>query len=242
MNKKHSTKKLRVALASYDARQIRVWKHYLEEQGTELSCRGYRCGEELLLALRERERFDVVVLGSRLEDMDARMFLERAGKLVHKPFFLLMEDGGPERSSADSFLPDGPCYLIRHTSLRVLLQKLQESMGDTPQRIENICREFYFQWGLLQSDINCAYLTQAVCIACTTENKLAIRKEILRQVAEQHGMKVIAVDSGLRRLINGLEMRQTDGWKRFKRQNRLDGTTVTTGKLIYALKDAVEQY
>lgn len=53
MNKKHNTKKLRVALASYDARQIRVWKHYLEEQGIELSCRGYRCGEELLLALRE---------------------------------------------------------------------------------------------------------------------------------------------------------------------------------------------
>ena len=45
----------------------------------------------------------------------------------------------------------------------------------------------------------------------------------------------------LRRLIDGLETRQPAAWRSFKEKYHLDETNVTTGKLIYALKRAVEQ-
>lgn len=241
VNKKHNTTGLRVALVSYDPRQLRVWSRYLEEQSTGLRCRGFRSGEALLLRLREKEAFDVVVLGGQMEDMDARTLLERAGKLSSKPFFLLMDDALHEKAAADSLDMDGPCYLVRQTSLRDLLERLQSVPDNPSHRVEKICKGYYSQWGIVQPDINCTYLTQAVSIACTSESKMAIRKEILQQVAEQHGMKTIAVDSGLRRLVDGLELRQPESWKRFKRQNHLDDTKVTTGKLIYALKAAVEK-
>lgn len=69
----------------------------------------------------------------------------------------------------------------------------------------------------------------------------AIRKEILQQIAEQRHMTVAAVNSGLRRLIDSLETRQPAAWRSFKEKYHLDETNVTTGKLIYALKRAVEQ-
>ena len=54
-------------------------------------------------------------------------------------------------------------------------------------------------------------------------------------------MTVAAVNSGLRRLIDGLETRQPMAWRNFKEKYHLDEANVTTGKLIYALKRAVEQ-
>ncbi len=241
LSKKRNATGLRVALASYDVRQLRVWSRYLEEQNADLSCEGYRTGEELLLSLRQGKRFDVVVLGGQLEDMDATAFLDRAGKLEQKPFFLLMNEGRREKSAASSLDPDGPCYLVRQTSLKDLLGKLQEMPGDAVKRIEEGCQELYSRWGIPQPDTNCEYLTQAVCVAFSSKDRMAIRKEILQQVAEQQGMKIVAVDSGLRRLVDTLELRQSEGWKAFKRASHLDRVKVTTGKLIYAVKYILEQ-
>ena len=39
---------LRVALASYDVHQLRVWHQYIAEQSAEILCSEYRSGEELL--------------------------------------------------------------------------------------------------------------------------------------------------------------------------------------------------
>lgn len=113
--------------------------------------------------------------------------------------------------------------------------------GSPTRPVERICKQYYDRWHIQQPDVNCTYLTQAVCIACGSSIRLAIRKEILQQIAEQRHMTVAAVNSGLRRLIDSLETRQPAAWRSFKEKYHLDETNVTTGKLIYALKRAVEQ-
>lgn len=44
---------LRVALASYDVHQLRVWHQYIAEQSAEILCSEYRSGEELLQSLKQ---------------------------------------------------------------------------------------------------------------------------------------------------------------------------------------------
>ena len=62
---------LRVALASYDVHQLRVWHQYIAEQSAEILCSEYRSGEELLQSLKQGRNAEVVVLGGPLEDMDS---------------------------------------------------------------------------------------------------------------------------------------------------------------------------
>ena len=60
----------RVALASYDPREMRVWTRYLEERNPAIRCTGYRSSRPLLERLEQGD-VDVLVLGGRLEDMDS---------------------------------------------------------------------------------------------------------------------------------------------------------------------------
>lgn len=91
---------LRVALASYDVHQLRVWHQYIAEQSAEILCSEYRSGEELLQSLKQGRNTEVVVLGGPLEDMDSREFLERMSRLPQKPLLLLQDNarraGGKE--------------------------------------------------------------------------------------------------------------------------------------------------
>lgn len=141
--------KLHVALLSYDEREIRVRKNYLEEQNPAICCVCFHSGEELLRELRQQRSVDIVVLSSQLEDMDGYEFLKRLN-------------------------------------------------------------------------------------SCGTERKLAVRKEILQTVAEEHHTTVAAVDCGMRRLIDGVEKYNTEAWQKFKQDYGLMGHSVTLGKLIYA--------
>lgn len=52
---------LRVALASYDVHQLRVWHQYIAEQSAEILCSEYRSGEELLQSLKQGRNTEVVV-------------------------------------------------------------------------------------------------------------------------------------------------------------------------------------
>ena len=61
---------MRVALMSYDERELRVRKFYLEEQSRTISCTCFQSGEPVLEALRKAWCFDVLVLSGQLEDMD----------------------------------------------------------------------------------------------------------------------------------------------------------------------------
>lgn len=68
---------MRVALMSYDERELRVRKFYLEEQSRTISCTCFQSGEPVLEALRKAWCFDVLVLSGQLEDMDSLTFIER---------------------------------------------------------------------------------------------------------------------------------------------------------------------
>lgn len=70
----------RVALASYDPREMRVWTRYLEESNPAIRCTGYRSSRPLLERLEQGD-VDVLVLGGRLEDMDSIQFLPRNAAL-----------------------------------------------------------------------------------------------------------------------------------------------------------------
>ena len=140
-----------------------------------------------------------------------------------------------------SLSPDGPCYLIRQSSLKELLASLLTAAGQEFGTLEQRFGRMYQEWGIIQPDSNCDYLTEAVLIASQSKGKLAIRKEILQVVAEHHNVTVAAVDSGLRRLIDALETRQMPAWKAFKEKTHLAGQKVTAGKLIYTLRAQISQ-
>ena len=122
-----------------------------------------------------------------------------------------------------------------------LMRGLWGVPGRSSVRIERFCNYIYDQWKVQQPDINCSYLTMTVQIVCASTGKLALRKEILQSVAEEYQVTVAAVDSGLRRLIDNLEHRKPEGWLRFKKENGLQDVKVTTGKLVYALRQSVRR-
>lgn len=228
--------KLRVALVSYDERELRVRKNYLEEQNPALSCVCFSSGEALLRQLRQHRNIDVVVLANQLEDMDGFEFISRLNALRSRPLLLLQGDGWYGESTAACLRPNGESYLLAHSHLRDLLDDLRSSSEQQGLWVVPFCTELYAQWGIPQPDNNCQYLTSALQIACDADRKLALRKEILQVVAEEHHVTVAAVDSGLRRVIEGLENRNPEGWQTFKRECGLMGQKVTIGRLLPAMR------
>ena len=203
---------------SYDEREIRVRKNYLEEQNPAICCVCFHSGEELLRELRQQRSVDIVVLSSQLEDMDGYEFLKRLNSLHNRPLLLLQGDDWYSDATASFLRPDGRQYLPERSSLLDLLLDLRSSTDI----------------GIQQPDVNCEYLTTALQVVCGTERKLAVRKEILQTVAEEHHTTVAAVDCGMRRLIDGVEKYNTEAWQKFKQDYGLMGHSVTLGKLIYA--------
>ena len=116
----------RVALASYDPREMRVWTRYLEERNPAIRCTGYRSSRPLLERLEQGD-VDVLVLGGRLEDMDSIQFLPRIRGLARKPLVLLRDDGRNEKSAVESLSQEDACYLIRQATLEDMLRELMGS-------------------------------------------------------------------------------------------------------------------
>lgn len=89
--------------------------------------------------------------------------------------------------------------------------------------------------------MNCGYLTCAVGVVFGNSQKMAIRKEILQAVGQQYNVSVSAVDSGIRRMIDQLEAAPNEAWSTFKQENGFAGDKLTTGKLIYAVKNQLRR-
>lgn len=208
--------KLHVALLSYDEREIRVRKNYLEEQNPAICCVCFHSGEELLRELRQQRSVDIVVLSSQLEDMDGYEFLKRLNSLHNRPLLLLQGDDWYSDATASFLRPDGRQYLPERSSLLDLLLDLRSSTDIGIFWVLPFCKQLYAEWGIQQPDVNCEYLTTALQVVCGTERKLAVRKEILQTVAEEHHTTVAAVDCGMRRLIDGVEKYNTEAWQKFK--------------------------
>ena len=69
MDNERTADVLQVALASYDRKELRVQKNYLEEQNPVLACTCFLNGHKLLQELQQGHNFDIVVLCSQMEDM-----------------------------------------------------------------------------------------------------------------------------------------------------------------------------
>lgn len=216
------TAQLQVALASYDLKELRVQKRYLQEQGTAIDCTCFCSGEKLLAQLRQGVRYDAVVLCSELKE---------------RPM-LLIQSHGRSSGTALQKLREG-CYCVEGTELKRLLWQLYRMPGRQNRQLEQRCSQLYAAWGIPQGDVNAGYLSCAVGIACSTSQKLAIRKEILQAVSEQFDTSVAAVESGIRRMVDQLEEKPPLAWLAFKADTRLGSGKPTTGKLIYAVRDVV---
>ncbi|MEQ3204970.1 response regulator [Faecalibacterium prausnitzii] len=212
------TAQLQVALASYDLKELRVQKRYLQEQGTAIDCTCFCSGEKLLAQLRQGVRYDAVVLCSELTDLPAEQFVRQFYQLKERPM-LLIQSHGRSSGTALQKLREG-CYCVEGTELKRLLWQLYRMPGRQNRQLEQRCSQLYAAWGIPQGDVNAGYLSCAVGIACSTSQKLAIRKEILQAVSEQFDTSVAAVESGIRRMVDQLEEKPPLAWLAFKADTR----------------------
>lgn len=210
MDNERTADVLQVALASYDRKELRVQKNYLEEQNPVLACTCFLNGHKLLQELQQGHNFDIVVLCSQMEDMSSIEFMMELRKLEHKPLLMLFDEGRRKNSSALRMEDSGSCCCVERMELKNLLRELYRMPGQQWQRTEQQCQQLYHSW--------------------------AIRKEILQAVSEQYGVSVSAVDSGIRRMIDQLEAKPAEGWTQFKAESGFEAEKPTTGKLIYAIK------
>ena len=228
---------LRVALVSYDVKELRVWHQYLVEQCPEILCSEYRSGAELLMVLRQKALVDVVVLGGELEDMDSMEFLARMARQHTKPLVLLQDRRYHPAEAATAQKPDGDGYLLRQSSLKEMLHTLLVAKGvanrETP---EEWCNRLLTDWGVSPAESSGQYLVEAVAVRVPADHKPALRKEILQTVADNHGMKLLAVDSSLRRLVDDIEARDTPEWRSFKKANGLAYQKPTVCKLVMTMR------
>ena len=232
---------LRVALASYDRKELRVQKRYLEEEGSCIECSCFQFGALLLEALEQADAFDAVVLCREMADMPGEVFLDRVvRRKPHIPGLALDER---RRSEAVLFTETENGILhVGPAQLKTLLWQLYRMPGQQGQEVEHRCMELYAGWGIRLPDANADYLTCAVSIVYSSSQKLAIRKEILQAVGQQFDISVSAVDSGIRRMIDQLEAEAGPAWTGFKRECGFDTEKPTTGKLIYAVKNRLQQH
>ena len=105
MESEHTAKTLQIALGSYDRKELRVEKNYLQEQSPALECTCFqnayalhdtKCiqnGGRLLEQLRQGRQFDVVILCSQLEDMSGLEFLMNIRSMDPKPNVVLFDEG-----------------------------------------------------------------------------------------------------------------------------------------------------
>lgn len=100
MDNERTADVLQVALASYDRKELRVQKNYLEEQNPVLACTCFLNGHKLLQELQQGHNFDIVVLCSQMEDMSSIEFMMELRKLEHKPLLMLFDEGRRKNSSA----------------------------------------------------------------------------------------------------------------------------------------------
>lgn len=221
MESEHTAKTLQIALGSYDRKELRVEKNYLQEQSPALECTCFQNGGRLLEQLRQGRQFDVVILCSQLEDMSGLEFLMNIRSMDPKPNVVLFDEGRRQNTSAICLESgDGFCY-VGHAELKNLLWELYRLPGRQSQRMERKCQELYEGWGIQLPDVNCNYLSCAV--------------------SEQYDVSVSAVDSGIRRMIDQLEAKPSAKWLRFKDESGFADEKPTTGKLIYTVKNYLQR-
>lgn len=236
MESRRTPGKLQIVLASYDSKELRVQRNYLQEESGEVECICFQTGSRLLQELRANPHYDLVVLCSQLADMDRLSFLRQFNELDTRPRLFLFEENRRISDSALRQILSEGCHLIPRMDLKKLLWIAYQLPGRHGRQIHQQCAALYISWKLRPTELGCSYLTSAVCVVFSTARKLAVRKEILQLVSEQYNVSVSAVDSSIRRLIDQLDLSGEVAWDIFKKEHGFGQEKPTTGKLIYALK------
>ena len=189
MDNEGAAGRARIALASYDRKELRVQKNYLQEGEPALDCVCHPSGQVLLEQLQQGTRYDLIVLCSQMVDMSGEEFARRLRRLSNRPPLILIRESGGN-SLALQLGADDKCRCMERLELKSLLGEICRMPGQKGQQLEQRCRQLYESWGAEPEDINCAYLTDAVAVVLGTSQKLAIRKEILQAVGEKHNASV----------------------------------------------------
>ncbi len=162
----------------------------------------------MLEALRKAWCFDVLVLSGQLEDMDSLTFIERLNQLPNRPALLLQGDGWYDDHTTSCLKRSRKMFCIEHGHLQDLMRGAfggpRPELHPDRALLHPTVRAVGHPAAQHQLRISDAGVLQ---IACSADGKLALRKEILRGVADEYHITVAAVDSGLRRMIDGLETR-----------------------------------
>ena len=152
MDNERTADVLQVALASYDRKELRVQKNYLEEQNPVLACTCFLNGHKLLQELQQGHNFDIVVLCSQMEDMSSIEFMMELRKLEHKPLLMLFDEGRRKNSSALRMEDSGSCCCVERMELKNLLRELyhEETCGgaayaQAAEDTEDVCLRELFQ-------------------------------------------------------------------------------------------------
>ena len=228
--------RLRLAVASYDARFYRVCERYLACLDGALCCEHYSSGQALLDALASRAPYQAVLLDDTLADMDAAAFCRRLQQLdpACRPWLLLV----PTRSWQQlcSLLAGGNVqpWAPRQAALEGLLQDLRLAAAAQPPQPEDV-RRALDAWGAPAGAIGTAYVQECICLALRCDARFAVRKDVLQEVARRHTVSVHAVNSGIRRTIRALEARNSPAWQDFRRRHALP-EKLTPGPLIRAAR------
>lgn len=235
MGAEYTTDKMQIALVSYDPKELRVQKNYLQEQSKMMRCACYQSGNRLLRQLQQGRCFHAVVLCGEMEDMDCEQFVRQFRLIGHRPPLVLFDEIGRRSAGFVRRFEQDACYCVQHSDLRELLQRLYQ-LPVLEYSAQRRCEILYESWDHDPKQAAFVYLTEAVCIALTSEQRLSVRKELLQRVSEQYDVSLTAVDSSIRRMIDRLEKEVQTSWQQFKQEYGFERTKPTTGKLIYAIR------
>ena len=92
MENENTDRTLQIALGSYDRKELRVQKNYIQEQCAGSECTCFQNGSRLLEQLQQGRRFDAVILCSQLEDMSGLELLTELRTTEARPPVLMIDE------------------------------------------------------------------------------------------------------------------------------------------------------
>ena len=150
MENENTDRTLQIALGSYDRKELRVQKNYIQEQCAGSECTCFQNGSRLLEQLQQGQRFDAVILCSQLEDMSGLELLTELRTTEARPPVLMIDEARRQNSSI--LCPEsgeGLCYVGR-TELRSLLWELYRMPGRQNRQMERRCQELYEEFPIVK--------------------------------------------------------------------------------------------
>ena len=112
MENENTDRTLQIALGSYDRKELRVQKNYIQEQCAGSECTCFQNGSRLLEQLQQGRRFDAVILCSQLEDMSGLELLTELRTTEARPPVLMIDEARRQNSSILCRSPAKACVML----------------------------------------------------------------------------------------------------------------------------------